>query len=361
MSKTNPLIEDIPEHHWPTLPDLKIRRVAPPIKNVSLAAKQAMFDKFQRLICLTEDEIFSEFTRLAIASGYFISTHKDDWVIAQHIIAGVKPIFITAHVDTVRHDKTRPDLVLDKDNWCIQADKPAIIGADDIIMELLTKMKDMSVIFCLFNYEESGGGFGLHGSSLFSASTDDSQLNDARLFIGLDRQGFDEYVTYDYDNTEIDVLMNHLGYTKAYGSFSDVTCLADATNTACVNLSAGFTGEHTNQETGWLYPVFRAIETIPQLYSALENKIYPADEFGYGDDLGYDEREDIQEFIDELYFYGETSVKGYALSIDNVYDIVNGYIESHKLVFGSNKKRKHLHKMKFHDEPRDYLTSFVPF
>lgn len=350
--------------------DLPIHQSAPPILHQTEAAKLVMFDKFRRTIQMTEAEVFTQFTRQATKCGYTITTHKDDWVIASNIIPGIKPVFITAHVDTVRpaHHKPKLKLVLDKQRWCFRSKTQAIIGADDrggclIIMELLATMQDKSVIFALFNYEESGGGFDMRGSSLFAECPDEPLLNSAKLFIGLDRRGCDEYVTYDYDNSEIDTYLEHFGYQKEHGSFSDVTHLAYATRTSCINISAGFTAEHTQQETGWLYPVFRAIETIPQLYDVLENAVYPAEGREEDDDYRlYAEDEELLEFIDDLYRFGETSIQGYSLTVKNVYCIVSQYLETyHPGLEGKPRVSKHSNPIPLSDTDADYLSAFTPF
>lgn len=242
------------------------------------AAKLQMMTDLEELLNLTEQEMFARFASEAKNHGYSVENHNENWYLAHHIIPGVKPVFITAHVDTVPKNQDRHSFVRDIENWSLKASQPDVIGADDrggclIILNLLEIMRDKSVIFCLFNEEETEQ----IGSKLFCELEDNCFLNVSKLFIGLDRKGFDEYVTYAFDNVEIDAVMPKLGYSKdlRYGK-SDVLHLAKNSGTACINLSCGYSEAHTESETAWLYPIFRAIDTLPLLYNILQDKVYPA-------------------------------------------------------------------------------------
>lgn len=339
--------------------------IAPPIRNSTDAEKLLLLQDLEALLNMTEDEVFATFAVAAVKQGYKVENHKDDWFLAYHLVEGIKPIFITAHVDTVRHTTGKLTLVSDRQNGRLCSAKPDIIGADDrsgclIILHLLETLRDKSVIFCLFNGEEVGG----IGSSLFCELEDNPWLKEAKLFIGLDRGGFDEYVSYDFDNAEIDEAMSKLGYAKAHGSFSDVMHLANTTGTACINLSAGFTGAHTIQETAWLYPILRAIDSIPQLNESLENKTYPADDWRPMDD---DEDRlpntiDAEEFIEELSIFGLAYLKGYELTCEDVFGIINEYFDDFAPATPRKQRTRHPERRIHEVDDSIYpFTSMLPF
>ncbi|MHB1696529.1 MAG: hypothetical protein ACYCSQ_00255 [bacterium] len=147
-------------------------------------------------------------------------------------------VLFNAHIDTRKTD-ARFDLERHGDLICNGA---GILGADDragawIAYNLATA--GASVLLTDFEETTKQG---------VCAFCEDFEETSHKLFVGLDRRGFKEFVTYGYENAVINALFERLGYREKNGTYSDVAMLTERFNRFNVNLSVGFYNEHTPEE-----------------------------------------------------------------------------------------------------------------
>lgn len=166
------------------------------------------------------------------------------------------PVILLAHLDTVHVNKpTEETLFYDtakNQMICINNG----IGADCRagvfnILELLKKGYRPHV---LFSWNEE---IGCVGTGFF---TEEIQREDAtgillkeymskiNFAVQFDRRGFNEAVYYSLDNQEFENYISSFGYHTEWGSFTDIAELCPVTGFAGVNVSAGYTSEHTRNE-----------------------------------------------------------------------------------------------------------------
>lgn len=290
-------------------------------------------------------KVLDFYEKFASDMGYKTSRHKDDFVSAEHIIDGIRPVIITAHVDTVRTDQDKRNISIYGNKHMMFASPPCVLGGDDragvyAIHELSRTMIDRSVIFILFNYEESGGGsFGMrgvsHGSSMWYGVANELHKS-PKFIIGLDRRGHNNFVNYGYANDKITAICEKLGYKTSEGTYSDVSNLADDTGVACINIAVGFNGEHTSSEWLDLHSLAEVIDTIPKIMDALKDDQYLAtrskyddfDDYGYGSRWGITNYDSVGTYVGGKYYTREeTALVGMLRSI-----LDNGWCED---AFGS--------------------------
>jgi len=120
------------------------------------------------------------------------------------------------------------------------------LGADDkagvyIMLSLMEQMPE-SFHFAFFNHEETG----MIGSSMFTKLHKELPFNTGG-FIGLDRHGDKQFVTYGQGNKKLEKKLGN-EYKKETGSCSDCKKLSKEYSLAMVNISVGFYNEHTTEE-----------------------------------------------------------------------------------------------------------------
>lgn len=179
---------------------------------------------------------------------------------------GTVPVLLAAHLDTVHRNPVR-DICVSKQGNILMS--PQGIGGDDragvyMVMELARKLK-CSVLFC--EDEEIGGA----GAELFTKSGIRPSVS---LILEFDRQGKNDAVFYDCDNTAFTEFICKFGYHEETGSFSDISILAPYLETAAVNLSAGYYNAHTLHEYIDLSHVKKGIERAAKIIQAAD-KHYP--------------------------------------------------------------------------------------
>jgi di/tripeptidase len=187
-----------------------------------------MIEKF---ITMKEEEIFNLFNETFKNCVY----KKNNYLYIKGVLTNV---LFNAHVDTVKSGrnfnlKRYGDVIYNS---------LGILGADDRAgVYILYELAKAGGSILLTNFEESTG----MGVKTFCK--DFKELNH-NLFVGLDRKGFKEFVSYTYSNNAIDSIFKKLGYEKKMGSHSDVRTLTENFSRYNVNLSAGFYNEHTTGE-----------------------------------------------------------------------------------------------------------------
>ena len=149
------------------------------------------------------------------------------------------PVMLLAHMDTVFKS---PPSNIQKVGNVIHADNG--LGADDragiyAILDIVEKGYRPHILF--LEDEEIGGV----GAKLFAKSSIKPNIN---YMVELDRRGVQDAVFYDCDNEEFTNYILAFGFKEAYGSFSDISTIAPELGVAGVNLSIGYSLEHTKSE-----------------------------------------------------------------------------------------------------------------
>jgi len=182
--------------------------------------------------------------------------------------------FLCSHIDIVSNSAPKKLLI---DNNIVTS-KNGILGADDTsgvwIMLNLMKENPNDFIFGFFDKEEVG----TIGSRRFIKSSNfDILLEKISFWLGLDRRGYNDMVTYRQENQKIIDVFEELGYKYKFGSFSDVTILAKMSDISCINLSVGYNMEHTSFESLNLNYMKNTLNRIKQLPREAWNIKYDID------------------------------------------------------------------------------------
>jgi hypothetical protein len=215
-------------------------------------------DNFIELLCMTQEEVEVYVGRLVpnskrVSGEYiYVDNGKD------------KPI-LTAHMDTINDHRgyrlTKEDLTIGKALKVSLKDTSGAVclGGDDrtgvYIMLKLIEMGNTNYSY-LFTCDEEVGG---HGGESFVKHYPDIT---PKCIISLDRKGTDEVALYGYDNDELVNVFENEGYTRDVGSFTDCVTLSDKYNVACVNLSSGYTNEHTTKEQVQFKQTMRTLKVL---------------------------------------------------------------------------------------------------
>jgi hypothetical protein len=159
-------------------------------------------------------------------------------------------VCLVAHIDTVRSDDTKPELIV---NQGVLFNSKGILGADDragvhALMEI-AKLLDINgeqLPSLLFTNHEEGNWLGVR-RFIESGCLNTKGL---RLFVAFDHCGRDEYVFYWRSlPQEVRIYLESFGYREEWGTVTDVAELMDATDgIPAVNLSVGYYDEHTPLE-----------------------------------------------------------------------------------------------------------------
>lgn len=157
--------------------------------------------------------------------------------------AEMLPCFVS-HTDTVSAKKPKRFELKDG----ILTNPDGVLGADDragvyILSEMMNK--GIRGIYIFTNGEEIGG-LGARACTKHQVFQD--HLPNITAFIELDRQDDRDIALYGYDNMDLCKLFEDRGYKQAYGSYTDVVDFSEESGIACLNLSVGYTGQHTKHE-----------------------------------------------------------------------------------------------------------------
>jgi hypothetical protein len=153
---------------------------------------------------------------------------------------GTVPVMLVAHLDTVHKNRVQT-ICYSKDGNILMS--PQGIGGDDragvyIVLELLAHHK-CHVLFC---EDEEYGAIGAH------AFAHSCILPDVNYIVEVDRRGEKDAVFYDCYNPEFTDFVCNFGFVENFGSFSDISVIAPVLGVAAVNISAGYSNEHTLHE-----------------------------------------------------------------------------------------------------------------
>lgn len=258
------------------------------------------------------------------------------------LIKGDVPVLLTAHMDTVHKELIKDFYIFSVDDEGTYITSPEGIGGDDrcgiyMITSLVANGYRPWILFC--EDEEVGGV----GSNKFVRSDNVKLIKDLKFFIELDRANADDAVFYDCGNKDFKKWIEKFDFKNAYGSFSDISHLSPATDTASVNLSCGYYKAHTTDE----YVVWEEmIVTIDKVGKILDAVIEDKDleKFDYQD-----------ESVSYRYFNRSYGYGGYYGGYYDDYDEYSGF--GSKAKDSKKKARKGLALLQ--DVPTTYTGWFV--
>lgn len=158
--------------------------------------------------------------------------------------SGNIPVMLVAHMDTV-HKETPKTVWMSLDCNKLKSDEG--IGGDDrngiaMILDIVEQLDDNIRPHILFTEDEEVGGLGAHDFVNVGIKPD------INFIVELDRKGRDDAVFYSCDNREFVEFIEEFGFKEQYGSFSDISVIAEPLGIAAVNLSSGYYNAHTTNE-----------------------------------------------------------------------------------------------------------------
>ena len=235
--------------------------------------KKTIYD----FLLMSDNDMFKHLNKVVDKNFQEVATDGENYIWGTN--KGSKTCLV-AHIDTVCSGGFK-DLQT-KDG--IITNLNGILGADDRagcfgVQYIIQKMKDLPFDVLFTNYEESGGLGVTEFLKDFEAEFDDS---DYTMLIELDRCGVDEYVTYCELPAEVKLWLAQFKLTKKYGSFSDISCLTDATKLPSINVGIGYYSQHTSFESLNLKHLLKQLKVIIQMIENPLDLRYDASPEDYG-------------------------------------------------------------------------------
>ena len=210
--------------------------------------------KIEELLTLNNEQIiyFMNFYCKDICSE-LITDNENYWY-----LPGDSHIVLVSHVDTMRKGPIK--LI---EHWGVISNTKGILGADDragvFACFELHKRTGNAVLFT--NFEESGG----RGVKKFIKDFPNFFEN-TRLFLEIDRQGHDEYVSYTYLPKSIsEIIETVTEFKEDFGTYSDIYDLSKYYKIPAINVAAGFYNEHTTREMLDINVLNKNIDLIEEL------------------------------------------------------------------------------------------------
>lgn len=165
---------------------------------------------------------------------------------------------IVAHIDTVAK---HPPTILYRTADTIST-KDEILGADDragvYAALILAEKHHIPALFCDL---EEHGGIGARESIVKFGET----LKKALFFIELDRAHKKDAVFYNDEPKKFRKMITRHGFTRAFGSFSDISIICRKLQICGVNLSIGYEHQHSTKETLDLSIMYKTIRKTSQI------------------------------------------------------------------------------------------------
>lgn len=188
---------------------------------------------------------------------------------------------LIAHIDTVRFSDKPVETVFHGDyiynlNGILGADDRAGVFALLFIYDYLINEKYKPNL--LFTTGEEHGNIGIKEFCKKHAKI----IKKSKLFIELDRQGKNDFVTYDFQpDKDAKRFFTSYGFKEASGSFSDISEIITQFSIPCVNFSIGYYNAHTNKEylciSEMFSTIFRVIDLLRGGIPELKGNFYNDD------------------------------------------------------------------------------------
>ena len=162
------------------------------------------------------------------------------------------------------------------------------IGGDDRcgVFAITSLVEKGYTPYILLTTDEEIGG---QGAKAFTEQYQFELKKELRYMIEIDRRGDKQAVFYNCGNKEFQDYVLSFGFTKFYGTFSDIGVLSPKYDIASVNLSAGYYNEHSLQEYVKVGHLLHTVNLIKlMLTDDKNNKFYDYQEekvtycYGYG-------------------------------------------------------------------------------
>lgn len=175
-------------------------------------------------------------------------TDGDNYLL--HVPENHLPLCLVAHLDV--SGKVPVKNLVHTSFGVVRSDGTTILGADDragvfAIFEVMRRLEGQRQPCVLFtNYEECGG---LGIAKAIRDKILDPISGKIHLWVELDRQGTGEAVTYRGDLAKpCRDYLKQWGWQLGHGSYTDICDIIEETGTSGVNLSVGYTGQHSTSE-----------------------------------------------------------------------------------------------------------------
>ena len=222
---------------------------------------------FEKITGLTQEGLFKTM-ELFLSGKYDTVISTEDYIIAE----GNIPIALAAHLDTVF---TVPSNEIFYDRVKNVMWSPDGLGADDragvfAIIQLIRQGLRPHIILTT---EEEVGGL---GAKALIKDFPNNPFKDLRYIIQLDRRGSNDCVFYACANDAFTEYVSNFGFTENYGTFTDISTICPAWKIAGVNLSVGYTDEHSISE---LFHVNWFFSTLKKVAKMLREEEIPAFEY----------------------------------------------------------------------------------
>jgi hypothetical protein len=152
------------------------------------------------------------------------------------------PFMLVCHIDTCH----RPKIQL-RQTGNVLSNVYGLLGADDragVYAALTIHAQAKIKPHILFTDLEECGGIGAKEAAKHLHCPPG-----VKLLIELDRQGCNEFVTYQDQSKQVLDYVKSFGFIESYGSYSDIADIAPIWDIASVNLSVGYYNQHSEYET----------------------------------------------------------------------------------------------------------------
>lgn len=212
----------------------------------------------REVLQLSDDSLLASLRTFLYNHGYHVQCAGNGFVYGAPR-KDARPVLLVAHCDTVFHE-TLKDIYYNKRLNVLWS--PQGLGADDragvwAIVEIIRTGQRPFVLFT--NGEESGGW----GAKMAARSLPAPPVN---YIIELDRRGTRDAVFYECANEEFIAHITGRGYwSKAQGTFTDISILCPEWKLCGVNLSIGYEHEHSRREILNIATLLRNISQVKDL------------------------------------------------------------------------------------------------
>lgn len=153
------------------------------------------------------------------------------------------PILLVAHLDTVFEDSNRKHMTIyqDKENGVLWS--PDGLGTDDragvaMVLAFIDSGYRPHILFTTDEETKATGAVAVCDKKR-------ELFGEISYVIELDRQGYQECVFYDCNNTDFQKLIESYGFITKEGTFTDISVFCPNWGIAGVNLSVGYIYEHS--------------------------------------------------------------------------------------------------------------------
>ena len=175
-----------------------------------------------------------------------------------YIIAeGDISIGLVAHLDIVYPD---PPQVIFEDKGQGVLWSPDGLGADDRagVYGIIKIIQSGLRPHIFLTTDEEYGGIG----AIMLVSDYETPPFQINFLIELDRQGYNECVFYNCNNTQFHSYIQSFGFNMAKGSFSDISIICPNWDIAGVNLSVGYYYEHSQIEHFFIQELNETVDKV---------------------------------------------------------------------------------------------------